>query len=127
MPGFAGDDFADNRTASEIQIANTIQDLVTDEFIVEPQPAFIEDFVSADDNCIFKRTAARQAGAAQGFDFVVEAEGPGTCDIRFEISTDTLECTFLSVDCRRVEVDFESEAEILPRAGSKRTGFRHRQ
>ena len=53
----AGPDGTDNRATGKIQVANAIQNLVTDEFVVVAQAFFVEHLVAADDDCIIERAA----------------------------------------------------------------------
>ncbi len=64
--------------ADQREIADDIQDLVPDEFVLEPER--IQDAGLAQHDGVFERAAERQSTLAQHLDFLQEAERAGRRD-----------------------------------------------
>ena len=65
----------DNRSAREKQIPDRIDQLMPHEFIREAEPVGVQDAVTADDDRIIERPAARQTGRLQPGPVVEQAKG----------------------------------------------------
>src|SRR5690606_39153016 len=97
------------RATNEVQVADCVQDLVLDEFVVKAQAVGIKDAVFVHHNCVIETAAASQACGTQGFDLAGKAEGTRSGDrldvgIFLEIHLSEIRS---GVDGRMLEVDGE--------------------
>ena len=88
MAGTFRDDLTDDRGACQIEIANAVENFVTDELVLVAQPVAIEHGIAADDDRIVERAAACESRGAKGVDLMGEPECAGAGDVRFEGAVD---------------------------------------
>src|SRR5262245_62725304 len=74
------DEVADHRVADEREIADRVEDLVADEFVLEPERV-VQHAGLAEHDGVFERTAERQAVLTQHLDVLEEREGARRCDL----------------------------------------------
>src|SRR5215471_2473516 len=97
--------------ARQREIADRVQDLVTDELVRKAQALRVEDAVVADDQRVLQRGAERVARIPQSGDIAHEAEGAGAGDLAAEAVGPQVERERLTPDQRVIELDFGFDAE----------------
>ena len=83
VAGAHGDDMAEQRASDQGEVADDIEDLVTDEFVRKTERLFAQHGVVADDNGIFEAAAADEAFLHERLDVFVVDEGAGGGDVVF--------------------------------------------
>jgi hypothetical protein len=81
---FGGDDVGLEVTGKEGEIANNIEDFVTNEFVFVAHGFATKEAIAADDDGVFEGASLDEAFVHEGFDFLVKNKGAGTADI-FEV------------------------------------------
>ena len=111
----------------EIQIADTIERLVTHEFVVEAQAAVVHDTVVGQHDSVVERPAESQAVLAQLIDIAEETEGAGARELALEDAVPELDVTGLIGDHRMLEADLERyQKSIGRRQGNRAVALGHR-
>ena len=87
-------------------IADRIQDLVADEFIVVAKPAFVEDIIAADHDGVAQRTALGQTGGPKLFHVVQDAEGQGGAQVLASACVDDAEGHGPLANVRNVKMNY---------------------
>src|SRR5262245_39923391 len=75
VTGAMRDQVADHRIADQGKVADGIENLVTDELVLEPERV-VEDAGLAEDDRVFERAAEGEAILAEHLDVLQEREGP---------------------------------------------------
>ena len=113
VPGAMRDDVADDRMADERQVADDVENLVTDELVLEPQR--VQHAGVANDDGVLERAAQRQAVLAQHLHFLQEAERARRRDaLREALLGDPLGARLVAQQ-RMVEADRVADLEVIRR------------
>ncbi len=75
MARLCRDNFTFDRHSQKGEIADYIEDLVPDKFIVESEWCFVEHTVRREHDSVVKRAAEREICLSQHFDLVCKPEG----------------------------------------------------
>ena len=97
--------------AGEGQVADRVEDLVTDELVGVAQALGVDHPVLADGDGVLERGAEREAGAPQLLHVAHEAEGAGAGDLAAEDGRRQIDRLALAADHRGGEIDLHVEAE----------------
>ena len=84
MPGFDRDEVTTNPTADQREVADNVEDFVSDEFVLKTQRLFAQDCVAAHHHRIFQTTALDQIFLHQRLDLFVVDKRPGRRDLALE-------------------------------------------
>src|SRR3569623_285271 len=124
VTALVGPEPAVDRQSAERQIADGIEQLVPDEFVLEAQATGVQDALSAavaaDRDGVLERGAKGVAGLAQDLGVAFEAEGAGARDVREVLARRPVENHALAADDSAVEVDLD--VEQAPVIGLQRRG-----
>ena len=74
MAAAFGGYFGLERHSEQSEIADDVEDLVADKFVVEAERRFVEHSVGRENNCIIERAAESEIRFAEHFDLVSKAE-----------------------------------------------------
>ncbi len=109
---------ADELGAGQRQIANGIQRLVTNEFVLGVTQTLDIDhrIVVGNDNGIFQRRAERMPRSPETLDITHEAEGAGARQLGLEGLGGQIAFPLLPADQRAIEVDLDFETRTVIRA-----------
>lgn len=77
------DDVAGDALSTEHEVADEIEGLVPGEFVLEAHRFLGENFLAANDDCVFERSPFDEALVEEGLDVFVEGEGAGRSDLLF--------------------------------------------
>src|SRR5207247_10507004 len=78
---FLGRDPALERHSQKSDVADDVEDLVTDEFVIEPQRRFVEHSVRRQNDRVIERTAKGEVCFAKHVDLGSETEGARRSDL----------------------------------------------
>src|ERR1051326_8036000 len=106
------DDLADDGASAEGKGADEIEHLVAHELVAVAKRA-VHDAAVVEDDRVFDRAAARQAGGAHLLDVFHEAERARRGDLLEEAVVVEVEVNGLASDHRMIEVDFVFDAEAI--------------
>lgn len=115
MAAFFGGDLALERHSDESYIADDVEDLVTDELVVEPERSFVEHAVGREHDGVVERSAEGEVCFPQHLDLMSEAEGARGGDLFAERSVIHHEVKRLSFDEGMREVDDAFDLEPVGR------------
>ena len=105
---------ADDRIADEREIADRIEDLVADEFVLESQRV-VENAGFAEDDSVFERSAERQAVLPQHLDVLEKREGARWRDLVHERLLGDPHRSRLVPEQRMVVADAVGHLEVIGR------------
>ena len=104
---------ATNRRAGQREIANRVEQLVADEFVVEAKPFRVHNAAGVHNERVVHRSAAAEAGGAHGFDVGQEAERARVGDVVQEGFRRQLHAAALHADGGIGEADGDVEIEAV--------------
>src|ERR1700686_2267915 len=104
---------ADQRRASERQVADGVDRLVAHELVGEPHTLRIEHAVFGDHDRILERGAERVTGFPELGDVAHETEGPGPRQIATEYRGFDIDVQHLPADYRMIEFDLGLNPQAL--------------
>ena len=112
---------ATNRRADEAQIANGVQQLVTDEFVIEAQPFRVRNAASVHNDCVVQRRTPAEASGTHRVNIRHEAEGARVSNVVEERLGRQLDTAALLTNRRIGETDGDVEIQALKRASREQS------
>ena len=113
MPRLAGCVDARERSAGQHQIANRVQQFMTDKLVIAAQAFRINNLVAINHDRIVQRSSARQSHGPQGFDITREPKRPGKGNIAGKQARDQAHGHLLCADRLGVKFDLGLEGQDI--------------
>src|SRR6266849_9808623 len=114
VPGPMRGDLASDRTADQREVAQQIEDLMTDEFVAEAERP-VDHGVVVEHDAVLDGPASRQARGAKLLDVADESERSRRRDLAEEIVVVIVELVGLPADGRMVEIDLVFQHQAIRR------------
>ena len=119
MAGLVTDELADQAVTQQIQVANGVQHLVLDEFVLVTQPVLVEDAILIHHDGIIDTAAQRQILAAQELDIAHETERPGPRHFLHERGRGEIDAGHLVALFKHRVIEFDGEGHLEAIKGDK--------
>src|SRR5436190_16468931 len=113
MSGAVAPELTDNRGSRQVQVAESIEQLVTDKLVRVAQAAIVENAVAAYHDRVFQRAAEGEPRGAQSQHVVEQAEGASPAQFAFERARLERDQHVLATDQRVVEIDLETHRKAV--------------
>ena len=115
VTGAMGGDLSDDRSADQSEVADQVEDFVTDEFVAETERA-AGDMVIVEHDTVLDRTSAGKAGRAQFLNVAHETKGSSWSDFSGEVLRVQIEMKTLAADAGMGKVDLVADGEMAGRS-----------